>query len=314
MSATSENLQALKAPIPAELVSWRVGTTNEDKTQGKALPYIDARVVQTRLDEAVGPGNWKNRFVEVFAGTRLMAVRCALAIRINGEWVEKEDAAYLPATHKDDHSLEMAVKGVYSDAEKRAAVQWGIARHLYDFQAPWVDLVEGKLARIPSLDEKPTQADAGQAVSTAEQKPAATAQAEAKATAKPAAESMKQAAATPAASPAPAPASAAAPAEPEAAQLVDESKYLPAEEASAPAAAPASAPVAAPVAAAAEGEVKRSALYHDVLTKLEKKALPPAMLTSYVTGPKGKEKLTEEERTLLLAAIKKAQDAQAAAA
>ena len=78
MSVTSETLTALKAPIPATQISWRVGQLNEDKTQGRALPYIDARVVQARLDEVVGPQNWKVRFLEIFSGTRLLAVRCQI--------------------------------------------------------------------------------------------------------------------------------------------------------------------------------------------------------------------------------------------
>jgi Rad52/22 family double-strand break repair protein len=100
---------------------------------GKTLSYVDARYVMDRLDQVVGPENWVTRYEDTPGG-----VRCYLGIYVwqdqdvdedgkigkVGVWVTKSDVG-VPS------SIE-AVKGTHSDAFKRAAVHWGIARDLYD--------------------------------------------------------------------------------------------------------------------------------------------------------------------------------------
>lgn len=120
----------LKKPFPIERLSWRVGRrTNVDK-QGKLvdtnkdakalmLVYIDSRDVQDRLDEVCGINGWccEHRSVN----NRNI---CRIGIKIDGEWVFKEDGA-------GDTDFE-AEKGGLSDAFKRCAVLWGIGRYLYN--------------------------------------------------------------------------------------------------------------------------------------------------------------------------------------
>lgn len=120
----------LAAPFPPELVSWRVGATNGDKTKGLALAYIDARDVMNRLDMFCGPENWQDKYSHANGKTV-----CDIGIRVareNGafEWVWKADGA-------GDSDVE-AEKGALSDAFKRAAVRWGIGRYLYDIKSIWV--------------------------------------------------------------------------------------------------------------------------------------------------------------------------------
>jgi hypothetical protein len=136
---------ALRAPFSNGNISWRKGQTAHDERQAQALPYIDARAVQNRLDEVVGPECWSVSYCEVHSGDKLVAARCALAIKVEGEWVSKEDSAPLSAS-------ELGLKGMYSDALKRAAVQWGIGRYLYAYKAPFVDLNEaGNMVSKPVL-------------------------------------------------------------------------------------------------------------------------------------------------------------------
>lgn len=146
----------LRAPFPASIISWRIGSTNADKSKGMALAYIDARDVMERLDDVMGPGNWQNKYSHV--GTKTV---CDIALRIDGEWVWKADGA-----GDTDHEAE---KGALSDAFKRGAVRWGIGRYLYDLKSPWVaieqvgrsykikdseyKLLDGLLARHPSPSE-----------------------------------------------------------------------------------------------------------------------------------------------------------------
>ena len=119
----------LSAPFPPDAISWRVGSTNKEKTKAMALAYIDARDVMDRLDKVVGPANWQNKYSHANGKTV-----CDLAIRVDGEWVWKADGA-------GDTDVE-AEKGAFSDALKRAAVRFGIGRYLYGIKSPWVEIRE----------------------------------------------------------------------------------------------------------------------------------------------------------------------------
>lgn len=107
-------LVRLKAPFPADKLSWRVGQKNKDKTKAMMLVYIDSRDVQDRLDEVCGM-DWSDSYTEVKG-------RLVCSITING--VTRTDGA-------GDTDFE-AEKGGLSDAFKRAAVKWGVGRYLYD--------------------------------------------------------------------------------------------------------------------------------------------------------------------------------------
>jgi len=133
---------ALRAPFPPNVVSWRVGATNQEKTKGLALAYIDARDVMERLDTVVGPENWENRYPH--AGQKTV---CEIGIKIDGAWIYKADGA-------GDTDTE-AEKGALSDAFKRAAVRWGIGRYLYDVDSPWVELEPRGRSYIIKESEKP---------------------------------------------------------------------------------------------------------------------------------------------------------------
>jgi hypothetical protein len=164
----------LKAPFAPDRVSWRVGSTNKDKTKGLALAYIDARDVMNRLDEVVGPENWQDRY-EVHGSKTI----CYLSLNVGylrgslnpSEWVTKADAA-------GDSDVE-AEKGAISDAFKRAAVKWGIGRYLYDLDSPWVQLDDYKriaqheYKRLEALLRGDAKAPEPKAEKTPEQREAA---------------------------------------------------------------------------------------------------------------------------------------------
>ena len=121
------NFNELKKPFPISALKWRIGTKSKDGTKAKMLVYIDARDVQDRLDEVVGPENWQfeTRSMESMCRTgKTITIVGRLGIRINDNWIWKEDGA-------ENSDIE-AAKGGISDSMKRAAVQWGIGRYLYD--------------------------------------------------------------------------------------------------------------------------------------------------------------------------------------
>lgn len=127
------NLSLLKEPFPADDIEWREqrnGVGKDGKPWAMVLAYVTNRAIMNRLDDVCGPGNWKNEFTASPNG----GVLCAIYIRINGEWVGKWDGA-------DNTDIEQ-VKGGLSGAMKRAAVQWGIGRYLYNLEATFAQVVE----------------------------------------------------------------------------------------------------------------------------------------------------------------------------
>lgn len=145
------DLNKLKTPFPHHCISWRVGAMNKDKTKAIALAYIDARDVMERLDEVCGAGNWQCKHPHANGKTS-----CAIGIKIDGEWVWKENGA-------GDSQVE-AEKGAFSDSLKRAAVLWGIGRYLYDVDNIWVEIDQFKKIKNPNdkrLSEALTKAEKG---------------------------------------------------------------------------------------------------------------------------------------------------------
>jgi hypothetical protein len=97
---------------------------------GRNFDYIDARQVGTLLDKVVGPGNWSTQ-VRVVRADHPVAVLVGLGIF--GVW--KWDAGYSnnPDAEPEDPQFEdEPLKAAVSDGLKRAAVQWGIGRFLYE--------------------------------------------------------------------------------------------------------------------------------------------------------------------------------------
>ncbi|MBP6228497.1 MAG: hypothetical protein KA472_11245 [Pseudomonadales bacterium] len=126
-------LAQLSAHFPVDAVSWRVGPTMADKSKGQALAYIDARDVMKRLDTVCG-ADWQCEYVPMSDGTAC----CRIGILIDGQWRWRSNGAVNRTDSDKADAQEMASKGSYSDAFKRAAVMWGIGRYLYDLPTPWV--------------------------------------------------------------------------------------------------------------------------------------------------------------------------------
>ena len=124
--------ERLKFAIPYK---WKIQSFNKAKTKASCVAYIDARDVMDLLDKAVGYDGWRDSYRR--EGERLI---CRLELRINGEWVGREDTG--------TESQSESEKGEFSDAFKRAAVKWGVGRFLYDLDPKRLDIqmVEGKRA------------------------------------------------------------------------------------------------------------------------------------------------------------------------
>lgn len=119
----------LTAPILSNEVEWRV---QSQTSTGKLIvvPYINNRCVMTRFDAAFGAENWTSEFREISNG-----FLCRLTVTINKREVYREDGASKTNIEPE--------KGGISDAMKRAAVQFGLGRCLYDYPRVFIEC-EGK--------------------------------------------------------------------------------------------------------------------------------------------------------------------------
>jgi hypothetical protein len=139
------DLNRLRDPFPQSDIEWKPGAVTRDKKKGLAMAYLTNRAIQDRLDEVCGPANWKNTFKPGPDG----GVLCGIAVNVTGDpanprWVTKWDGA--------ENTEFESVKGGLSGAMKRAAVQWGIGRYLYDLPSVWVNLDErGRFAETPRI-------------------------------------------------------------------------------------------------------------------------------------------------------------------
>ena len=117
------NLKKLSEPFPAKDIEWRVshGGVKNGRPWAMVLAYVTNRAIMDRLDEVVGPLDWHNEFKPGPEG----GVLCGITI----QGVTKWDGA-------ENTNVE-AIKGGLSSAMKRAAVQWGIGRYLYNLEDNW---------------------------------------------------------------------------------------------------------------------------------------------------------------------------------
>lgn len=129
MSDDQNVWQELQSTLPESAVEWRVQKSgmSGDRPWARVVPYPDARWLMDRLDQVLGPHNWRTDFIAGPAG----GVICSLALRVDGEWIAKEDGA-------ENTKIE-SVKGGLTDAFKRVCVQWNVGgiRSLYRVGDCW---------------------------------------------------------------------------------------------------------------------------------------------------------------------------------
>jgi hypothetical protein len=152
----AHDLRRLAAYFTPDELEWRAITVSKRTGKGLAAAYITNRAIMERLDEVVGPENWRNEYRPGPGG----GVVCGLSIFVDrgegqpGEWVTKWDGA-------DNTDVE-AVKGGLSNAMRRAAVQWGVGRYLYELPQQWVPVDDYKQFKVtPRVPDRflPPRAD-----------------------------------------------------------------------------------------------------------------------------------------------------------
>jgi len=122
-------MKALAAPFNATEVRFKPAVVSGNRAL--ALAYVDARVIQDRLDDVLGVSGWQDDYECLPDG----AVVCRLRIRVGDEWLTKVDVGG-PSEQPDEGDRR---KAAFSDALKRAAVKFGIGRYLYRLPSQWAD-------------------------------------------------------------------------------------------------------------------------------------------------------------------------------
>lgn len=115
---------------------WKVKST---KYGAVCVPYIDARDVIQLLNKVVGVDKWQRDHKEVNG-----RVLSGIGIKIGEEWVWKWDVGSFSESQRVEKDTKD--KGEFSDSFKRAAVNWGIGCHLYQYgtvKLPTCDYVTG---------------------------------------------------------------------------------------------------------------------------------------------------------------------------
>jgi hypothetical protein len=136
-------MELLAAPFTEDEIKFKPGVVSGNRAL--ALPYVDARAIQDRLDEVLGVAGWQDEYECLPDGS----VVCRLQLRLNKEWITKMDVGG-PSEQPDEGDRR---KAAFSDALKRAAVKFGIGRYLYRQEAQWVDYdtQKKKFAKQPKL-------------------------------------------------------------------------------------------------------------------------------------------------------------------
>ena len=132
------DLSKLAEPFRANEIDWRIGSKFSNDTKAYVLAYMDARAPMKRLDDVCGVEGWQNR--HPYANGKTC---CEIGIWMGEShgWVWKANGAGDTAIEGD--------KGAFSDSFKRACVQWGIGRYLYDMPRTVVDIeAQGRSFKI----------------------------------------------------------------------------------------------------------------------------------------------------------------------
>ena len=136
-------MKALGEPFDPRAVKFKPAVVAGHRAL--AMAYVDARVIQDRLDEVLGGAGWQDEY-ECLPDN---SVVCRLRLRLGHEWITKMDVGG-PSEQPDEGDRR---KAAFSDALKRAAVKFGIGRYLYRLPAQWVDYDPQKrsFVRPPAL-------------------------------------------------------------------------------------------------------------------------------------------------------------------
>src|SRR5579885_2737964 len=138
-----ECTEALASPFDPREVKFKPAVVSGNRAL--ALAYVDARVIQDRLDDVLGVMGWQDSYRVLPDGS----VMCRLRLKIGDQWITKVDVG----GQSEQPDGGDRTKAAFSDALKRAAVKFGVGRYLYRLPQLWCDYDAHKrqFVRPPAL-------------------------------------------------------------------------------------------------------------------------------------------------------------------
>jgi hypothetical protein len=121
-----EILEELAKPFSPDVIEWKPGATNQDKTKALALAYVEVRHYIERLNEVIGP-DWHDDYE--FIGQTGGLVICRLTVC----GITRSDIG-----EKGESDVNTATSAV-AQSFKRACVKFGLGTHLYRMPRIWVE-------------------------------------------------------------------------------------------------------------------------------------------------------------------------------
>lgn len=133
----------LAEPFEAGEVKFKPAVVSGNRAL--ALAYVDARVIQDRLDDVLGVVGWQDSYKVLPDGS----VMCRLRCKIGEQWITKMDVGGQSEQPDEGDRAKAAV----SDALKRAAVKFGVGRYLYRLPQTWCDYdpTKRQFVKVPQL-------------------------------------------------------------------------------------------------------------------------------------------------------------------
>ncbi len=128
-----EKWQALLAPFAPGQVKIKVQGRSKDRSKGFIVPYVEGNAIRERLDAVVGFQHWTATYTPILS--EVPSVKCRLILGPTGA----DGAGELEITKEnigtgEDH------KNACTDSLKRAAMEFGIGRYLWECPQVWIDL------------------------------------------------------------------------------------------------------------------------------------------------------------------------------
>jgi hypothetical protein len=121
----------LVKPFAPRLVELKPGAVTKDRARALAMPFVDMRAYQDRLDRVVGPAGWNFRYLVAERG-----IACELTIL----GVTKSAVGDYPIAAGDENPATSAE----AQAFKRACAAFGLGRYLYRLSQVWGDYDDAK--------------------------------------------------------------------------------------------------------------------------------------------------------------------------
>jgi hypothetical protein len=126
-------VKILQQPTPPDEVHYLPKNVNKEEKTALAVPYIDARFIHQRLDDACGPFGWQSDVKDIRG---FVCVGIGILNPDNGTWVWRWDTGQEAQTEAAEEGEEGedvgGAKAIVSRGAKRAGVQFGIGRDVYD--------------------------------------------------------------------------------------------------------------------------------------------------------------------------------------